>query len=81
MEKKKNFMDAMLERCIDRGRVIRCYMSNGFQVRGRLEDYNDQFLKIRLRDGGSFYLNRDQISTYEPNPPKPPKPEEKDDGK
>ena len=71
MAEHKNFVDAMLERCLDRRKPVRCYMVNGFQVRGLVEDYNEEYLKLRMRDGGSRYLNRRLISTYEPNPPKP----------
>lgn len=69
-EKKLSFTDAMLERCIDRRNVLRCYMSNGYQVKGLVEDFDDQYVKIRLPDRGSRYLNRNQISAYEPNPPR-----------
>lgn len=69
-EKKLNFTDAMLERCLDRRNVLRCYMINGYQVKGLVEDFDEKHLKLRLRDGGSRYLTRSLISAYEPNPPK-----------
>lgn len=66
MEPGMNFVDKMLEECLDSRTPVKLYMSNGYQANGLVEDFDWNYIKIRNKDGVLWYVNRAAVSTYEP---------------